>query len=646
MLKQEMKKTVACANSRLKGKWRRSALTWLLPILLCSQAFGAEFDAEFNAELNARLKAVVKAAERPPSNVLEKDSTIPEVKTMETLLALREGGFNHEGSQEMEYDPYLILGISHKASLDEATAAYRHLISHWHPDRNRSPEATAVSALIHKAYEKVKEDLKSRGEKTDILHTAIQSALIAIAAGRQSAEEIDRDLKNTLEILLEYPQIKRFINDVMAGDPSSLKPVYRKRATPLQMALYLPDSAAFLLENGADASASGPDLLPPVEQALSRRTDFYPAHSLRELNNDVNFDVFNLLLNHGKIDLSGISADGQTVLETIMIIAAGSLNISMGQRREAERMREQAQRRNGVCPSNDFCAPRVDALYCSSCDSKRRGERWKNLFFQLLNEGADLNLKNDKGQAILHRAIDFRNKEIINHLIDRFGTSIDWEYTDNKGRTYLDIAITSGDEVLALKIIKIAGADMSHRNPKGETYLESALRANFRKLSLFIAQNGGFESVRPNERTRFIAYAARDLNHHFLKEMTPSLGVDEPPLLITGESTPAQAETETETETEAVVVVEMVEVEVKMRAAGKGTAEFKRGSTMGRWGMIAGAAAGAGFSALNGIAGFDMLFSATFGAMALGLPLVLVNNCRSLFSHLENKSASKFPKQD
>ena len=81
-------------------------------------------------------------------------------------------------------------------------------------------------------------------------------------------------------------------------------------------------------------------------------------------------------------------------------------------------------------------------------------------------------------------------------------------------------------------------------------------------------------------------------------------------------------------------------------SGGRRGPKFKRGGpTMGEWGMIAGAAAGTGFSAIHGGGGFDILYSATFGAIALGFPLVFVDNCRFLFSHFKNRSASKPPVQ-
>ena len=487
-----------------------------------------------------------------------------------------------------------------------------------------------------KAAEQTEQAYEGGGEKTNILHTTIHSAFSAIATGRHSAGRVDQDLKKTLKILLKDPQIKQSINAVMADNSLfDLKSVYKKRETLLQMALYLPDSAALLLANGADAKASAPDFLLPVDLVLSRRTNSPAYHSGYLMHNDMNFEAFNLFLKHGKIDWSRIGAGEETTLEIIMRIVANFFNSSMSALQRAEQMQGSLMME---CFPGSYCETQqtvrlMTDLYRSSSDDKRRGNQWEDLFFQLINDGFDLNLKNAKGQTILDRAITTRNKEKSYQLIDRFGASIDWEYTNNQGRTYLDLAIASGDEVLALKIIKTAGADMAYRNPEGESYLESAFRANFRKLFLFIARNGGFEGVEPDERKRLIALAARDLDHSFLREITRlSLSADKEgkPLMITGKihnGTGGVGGNDGSGD----------------ESGGRRGPKFKQGPTRGEWEMIAGAAAGTGFSAIHGGGGFDILSSATFGAIALGFPLVFVDNCRFLFSHFRNKSASKPP---
>jgi len=50
-------------------------------------------------------------------------------------------------------DFYEILGVSKNASLNEIKAAYRKQALQWHPDRNKSKEATEKFKEINKAYE-------------------------------------------------------------------------------------------------------------------------------------------------------------------------------------------------------------------------------------------------------------------------------------------------------------------------------------------------------------------------------------------------------------------------------------------------------------------------------------------------------------
>jgi len=58
-------------------------------------------------------------------------------------------------------DYYEILGVSKNASLEEIKAAYRKQALKWHPDRNKSPEATERFKQINKAFE-VLSDPKKR----------------------------------------------------------------------------------------------------------------------------------------------------------------------------------------------------------------------------------------------------------------------------------------------------------------------------------------------------------------------------------------------------------------------------------------------------------------------------------------------------
>lgn len=49
-------------------------------------------------------------------------------------------------------EPYTILGLSESASQEEIKKAYRKLALHYHPDRNKSPQAQEIFKIIDPAY--------------------------------------------------------------------------------------------------------------------------------------------------------------------------------------------------------------------------------------------------------------------------------------------------------------------------------------------------------------------------------------------------------------------------------------------------------------------------------------------------------------
>ncbi|WP_217283875.1 DnaJ C-terminal domain-containing protein [Pseudaquabacterium terrae] len=53
-------------------------------------------------------------------------------------------------------DAYVELGLAPGASESEVKAAWRRLVSRWHPDRNRSPDAAARMQRVNGAYERIR----------------------------------------------------------------------------------------------------------------------------------------------------------------------------------------------------------------------------------------------------------------------------------------------------------------------------------------------------------------------------------------------------------------------------------------------------------------------------------------------------------
>jgi len=60
----------------------------------------------------------------------------------------------------MKNEYYKILGISDNASIDEIRAAYKKLSKQWHPDVNKSPQATEMMQKINIAYSWLKKNHK------------------------------------------------------------------------------------------------------------------------------------------------------------------------------------------------------------------------------------------------------------------------------------------------------------------------------------------------------------------------------------------------------------------------------------------------------------------------------------------------------
>jgi hypothetical protein len=87
-----------------------------------------------------------------------------------------------------KYDCYSILGVTHNAGADEIKRAYRRLALQYHPDRNKSQEATAIFTAIQIAYDTLTDAAKRQKYDSTIpaLETSHQSKIKVVLEGAYS----------------------------------------------------------------------------------------------------------------------------------------------------------------------------------------------------------------------------------------------------------------------------------------------------------------------------------------------------------------------------------------------------------------------------------------------------------------------------
>ena len=57
-----------------------------------------------------------------------------------------------------DINPYKVLGVPRNADERQIKVAYRKLAKDWHPDKNKSPEASEKFMKINQAYEVIKNE--------------------------------------------------------------------------------------------------------------------------------------------------------------------------------------------------------------------------------------------------------------------------------------------------------------------------------------------------------------------------------------------------------------------------------------------------------------------------------------------------------
>lgn len=72
-------------------------------------------------------------------------------------------------------DYYAVLGVAPNCSQEELRAAYRRAVNFWHPDRNRTPQATEMMQLINVAYDLLRDPLRRATYDRERVHRSYSS---------------------------------------------------------------------------------------------------------------------------------------------------------------------------------------------------------------------------------------------------------------------------------------------------------------------------------------------------------------------------------------------------------------------------------------------------------------------------------------
>ena len=94
-----------------------------------------------------------------------------------------------------------------------------------------------------------------------------------------------------------------------------------------------------------------------------------------------------------------------------------------------------------------------------------------NLVLDFINNGADVNLKNEFGVSILMKAANYRQKDVLKKLIEK-GTDVNAQ--DKNGETALIHAVHGGSKNIVKRLIE-SNASVNLQDKKGNTALMYAL---------------------------------------------------------------------------------------------------------------------------------------------------------------------------
>lgn len=110
-------------------------------------------------------------------------------------------------------DPYEVLGITRSATRDQITVAYRRKARQWHPDINKSPEATEQFQRIQLAHDKLTGKVPyvdTTRRTSEAPHASTYRPSYGVFIDTEMLQRIQREaLLNLLRALSETPAQRR-----------------------------------------------------------------------------------------------------------------------------------------------------------------------------------------------------------------------------------------------------------------------------------------------------------------------------------------------------------------------------------------------------------------------------------------------------
>jgi len=126
-------------------------------------------------------------------------------------------------------DHFKVLGVERESSSKEIKDAYFSLAQKWHPDINKSPEATQRFKLISAAYDAIKDDEKRRKILAD--HYGIDSN--SVKDGGMKSRESFRPSQDA----------KPFYNQTYSKNVNRFMYIFEALISPKMLFIYLPTAA-------------------------------------------------------------------------------------------------------------------------------------------------------------------------------------------------------------------------------------------------------------------------------------------------------------------------------------------------------------------------------------------------------------------